>query len=122
MPGVWIEWNLQGVVERENLILHPLFCEIAIFCFLWVCQIEKCLSFCLVILNKVKDLENILYAIEILPPYGRLNDKKKGFLHYDTLPFLLFFQGICYDFCHTACTVSIGMYTIEKHFVAVVGK
>ena len=28
-----------------------------------------------VIQSEAKDLGNILYAIEILPPYGRLNDK-----------------------------------------------
>ena len=29
----------------------------------------------IVIQSEAKELENILYAIEILPPYGRLNDK-----------------------------------------------
>ena len=28
----------------------------------------------IVIQSEAKDLENILYATEILPPYGRLND------------------------------------------------
>ena len=28
-----------------------------------------------VIQSEAKDLENILYVIEILPPFGRLNDK-----------------------------------------------
>ena len=31
-----------------------------------------------VIQSVAKDLESILYVIEILPPYGRLNDKMKG--------------------------------------------
>ena len=30
-----------------------------------------------VIQSVAKDLGNILYVIEILPPYGRLNDKKE---------------------------------------------
>ena len=33
-----------------------------------------------VIQSEAKDLGNILYGIEILPPYGRLNDKMIGIL------------------------------------------
>ena len=33
-----------------------------------------------VIQSEAKDLGNILYVYEILPPYGRLNDKMLDFL------------------------------------------
>ena len=40
--------------------------------------------FHIVIQSEAKNLGNILYVIEILPPYGRLNDKMIGVLNYDT--------------------------------------
>ena len=40
-----------------------------------------------VIQSVAKDLGNILYGIEILPPYGRLNDKMMGIFKFDTLFF-----------------------------------
>ena len=39
-----------------------------------------------VIQSEAKDLGNILYVIEILPPYGRLNDTLIGNFHFDTAP------------------------------------
>ena len=43
-------------------------------------QVHNYLYHHIVIQSEAKDLGNILYAIEILPPYGRLNDKKKSFM------------------------------------------
>ena len=53
-------------------------------------EIEILLLF--VIQSEAKDLGNILYVIEILPPYGRLNDKMISVLNFDTLTFLLLHQ------------------------------
>ena len=50
----------------------------------WGCvKIEILLLF--VIQSEAKDLSFILYVIEILPPYGRLNDKMISVLNFDTL-------------------------------------
>ena len=45
-------------------------------------KIEILLLF--VIQSEAKDLGFILYVIEILPPYGRLNDKMISVLNFDT--------------------------------------
>ena len=38
----------------------------------------------IVVQSVAKDLKSVGVCIQILPPFGRLNDKKEGFLHYDT--------------------------------------
>ena len=39
-----------------------------------------------VIQSEAKDLENILYVIEIFPPYGHLNDNMIDVFYFDTSP------------------------------------
>ena len=41
----------------------------------YLCNVIRKTNFLNVIQSEAKDLGNTLYAIEILPPYGRLNDK-----------------------------------------------
>ena len=45
----------------------------------------------IVIQSEAKDLKSVSLCIQILPPFGRLNDKKRGLLHYVTPT--LFFVG-----------------------------